>query len=599
MSIKRIANREENPKITKLNDYIDQYNQMELKPGAKLILQKIDAMRTQIYSDAESRNQGNFMEWYLTDPVRTEISRQQLGQDKNLIFIEDSKGQIKNLTRSNWEKMTKPMIGKRSENYCNMDNLIHDVETANQNVKAHPSPQALFNLKNALEALQHQTLLIINNDIHHNKPNMKRHFEALLNTTNHLLKELVHSNPELISTPKQEYTSLIQSLIAEDPKSQEELIRKLSTTQEQLSLNGFNVIYLGGGNNKNWLAINEETGEQCIIRLEKADDPKTDYSLVEEMKRDETIKNNLAQDYFYCPMILPALKKHFADRAINVAVSELCQDGDIRSHHLRTLANTPENDKNRNRCSGTLDTIEQIARIASDFNKKGMAYMDIKATNFLRRADEQLITADIKSVVRTNEKNQVSLTDISTTFGPPEYNFGDESYVEADSYMAYQIGLVAYDLMVSTQEHDAQHIILDKLERREPLDFDLPVFNTPEGKEIKVLIETMLDPKPGYRPSLNMISGIAHDLRLQHGFVSETGEKLKQNDFKEEQANGLTTSQVISPQTNSAEYSNKNISAQEFSKQFKHEYRNIIRKTEEPFEELLEEEPDQTMVLGR
>lgn len=204
--------------------------------------------------------------------------------------------------------MTKPMLGKRSENYCKMDNLIHNVEMASQNLKTEPSPKALLNMKDALQALQAQTLLLINNDIHQNKPNMKRNFESLLNTTNHLLKELVTNNPELINAPKQKYNSLIQSLIAENSTSQEEIIRRLSTTQEQQSLNGFDVIYLGGGNNKNWLARNEETGEQCIIRLEKADDPKTDYNLVEEMKNDETIKNNLAQDYFYCPVILPAQK---------------------------------------------------------------------------------------------------------------------------------------------------------------------------------------------------------------------------------------------------------------------------------------------------
>ncbi|VEH26679.1 protein kinase domain-containing protein [Legionella sainthelensi] len=495
--------------------------------------------------------------------------------------------------------MTKPMLGKRSENYCKMDNLIHDVEMASQKLKTEPGPQALLNMKDTLQALQAQTLLLINNDIDHNKPNMKRNFEALLSTTNHLLKELLTNNPKLINVPKQKYHSLIQSLIAENSTSQEDIIRRLSTTQEPQSLNGFDVIYLGGGNNKNWLARNEETGEQCIIRLEKADDPKTDYNLVEEMKNDETIKNNLAQDYFYCPVILPAQRKHYVDRPVNVAVSEFCQDGDIRSHHLRTIATTPENDKNSTRCSGTLNAIEQIAKVASDFNKKGMAYMDIKATNFLRRDNEQLITADIKSVVRTNEKNQVSRGDISTTFVPPEHYFGDEQYLETDSYMTYQIGLVAYDLMVSTEEHDAQNIILDKLARKEPLDFDLPVFNTPEGKEVKVFIETMLDSQPDYRPSLNMIMGIAHDLRVRHGFVSEISEGVKQNDLKNEHANELTASQVISQQTPNAESSNKNRATQEFSTQFKNEYQNIIRRTAEPVEELLEEEQEQTTVLSR
>ncbi|VEB32294.1 serine/threonine protein kinase [Legionella sainthelensi] len=40
MSIKRVVNREDDPIINRLNQYIDQYNQMELKPGAKILLQK-------------------------------------------------------------------------------------------------------------------------------------------------------------------------------------------------------------------------------------------------------------------------------------------------------------------------------------------------------------------------------------------------------------------------------------------------------------------------------------------------------------------------------------------------------------------------------
>lgn len=533
MSIKRVPNREDNLKIGRLNDLINQYNKMESPPRAKSLLQKIDAMRNQLYTDNELRENNEFMKWYFTDPIRNEITHNNLGKDRDQIFVEDSKLQIKNLTLHNWKKMTNPLMGSRSENYCKMDHLIHDVEAASQNMNQQPSPKALSHLKNTLEVLQQQTLFMINNNIQHNKPNMQRNFEYLLDTTNNLLnvtnqfsRKFITQSPDKIRTIGHTCTPLIESLIAGNNDAQQETIRNLSRSTEQQLLNGFNVTFLGGGNNRNWRAENPETGAQFVIRVEKADDPNTDYSIVNEIKNDETIKNNLAQDYFYYPARLLGQDKRFGDRDINVAISEFCPNGDLFNHLLRKIERNPGQEHSL-RSSDTLDAIEQVAKIASDFNQRNLGYMDIKATNFLKRSTGEVITADVKSVVRTEEDNRVRLSDISTTISPPEYYHGKESSVNANSYMAYQIGLMAYDLMVSTREHNAQEDLFALLNNRSsldnnlPLNFDLPVFNTPAGKEIKVFIQTMLEPKPESRLSLEQIQPLAHSLRVQHGFVAE------------------------------------------------------------------------------
>ncbi|KTD53854.1 serine/threonine protein kinase [Legionella santicrucis] len=574
MGIKQIVQSDENPKIARLNDLIEQYNQMHSKPNAVALLQKIEAMKNQIYSDSELRNNGNFMEWYFTNPITNEIRDKKLGKDINLIFIEDSKSEIKNLTLEYWKKMTKHvMLGTRSKNCCKMDDLISAVETARQNLNKQQGSQdqAPLELKNSLEALQVQTLFMINNEIINSKRNTQESFETLINITNYLLKDLLNSYPELINTPEYEYTSLIESLIAADTESQIEIFRKLFHTQDPLQLNGFDVTYIGGGNNKIWLAENEKGNSQFIIRLENADVPKTDYSLVDEMKNDGAIKNNLAQDYFYCPVILPQRGRD-PKRCINVAVSEFCPDGDLRNHHIQTIANGQETDKNITRCLGTLDAIEQVAKIASDFNQKNMAYMDIKATNFLKRSN-QLITADTKSVVRTDKDNLVDVSDISTTFEPPEYRFGVERTVEAGAYMAYQIGLMAYDLMVSTQEHNAQDSILNNLQKRESLDFNLPVFNTLEGKDIKNFIETILNPEPHCRLPLDVIIGKARALKILHS--EEIEDKWNGNTFRDNESESSFALDLLKPIKN----------CQEFFKQFKHEYKEITQKTtdkEEP-----------------
>ncbi|KTD58603.1 serine/threonine protein kinase [Legionella sainthelensi] len=536
MRIKQIEQSEENPKISRLNDLIEQYNQMHSRPNAIVLLQKIEAMRMQIYSDRELRKNGNFMEWYFTNPIAEEI-RDSLKFDKdiNLIFIENSKSEIKNLTLEYWKKITKhAMLGTRSKNCCKMDNLISEVEIARQNLNIQQSTQDqnLLKLKNSLEALQKQTLFMINNEILSSKRNTQENFETLLHTTNYLLKDLFDSYPELIRTSEHKDTSLIESLVAEDKKSQGEIFRRLYYTQAPQQLNEFNITHIGGGNNKIWLAENVKAGTEFIIRIENADVPKTDYDLVDEMKNDDLIKKNLAQDYFYCPVILPQQGRD-PKRRINIAVSEFCPNGNLHNHHMQTIANSPETDRTINRCLGTLDAIEQVARIASNLNQKNMAYMDIKATNFLRRASK-LITADTKSVVRTDKDNLVDVSDISTTFEPPEYRFGVEKTVNAGAYMAYQIGLMAYDLMVSTEEHNAQDTILDNLQKRAPLDFNLPIFKTLEGEHIKELIETILNPDPHSRPPLDVIIGKAQALKILHG--NEIEERLEKNTHSDNQS---------------------------------------------------------------
>jgi hypothetical protein len=522
MPIKKIDASPGNTKIDKLNNLISQY---EKKPGSKTLLQKIDALRNQIYLDSTARKVGNFMDWYISDPIRTEINFHKMGQDRSIIFTEDSQNPIKDLTLSVWQKLTKPLIplpipliGGRYEQYNRMDKFIIEVEKANKIATEQGDPKSLLALKTALEELQKQTLFMINNEIPDNT-NLLRNFEALLSTTNHKLNNLIKSNLQLLSSPTHAAAPLMRSLIAENEQSQIELVRHLFYTKNSKQLNGFNVVYLGGSNNRNWLATNEETGKQFVIRLEQADDPRTDYSLVDAMRSDETIKRHLAEDCFYHPMLLPSHAEGYDDHPVNVAISEFCPSGDLRSFQQYAVDISPEKIKNTTRCTGVLNLTEQIASFASDLNKQHMAYMDIKASNFLIRDSGKVITADTKSIVRTDNENRVAFKDITTTFKPPEQNFwlkikGVPKEVEAEAYMTYQIGFAVYDLMVSTKDYNAGDAHL-ALQEGESLNFDLPVFATPEGKKIQALIESTMDPDPKKRPSLDKVVAMCQSLQKE------------------------------------------------------------------------------------
>ena len=72
--------------------------------------------------------------------------------------------------------------------------------------------------------------------------------------------------------------------------------------------------------------------------------------------------------------------------------------------------------------------------------------------------------------------------------------------------MTYQLGLALYDYLVLPElssDRTATPWCMTN-----PLDFTNPVFQSVDGKNIKVLITKMTDPDPGKRPSLVALDNI-------------------------------------------------------------------------------------------
>lgn len=152
----------------------------------------------------------------------------------------------------------------------------------------------------------------------------------------------------------------------------------------------------------------------------------------------------------------------------------------------------------------------QVAQFCDDLDKKGIAYPDIKAENFLLRDDGTVVTADLKSVIRT-QNGQLAKGEISTTFSPPEMRGSDA--MSSNAWMSFQIGLMTYDLMVGGGTGEAKPWLDDFFDGND-LDFSAPVFQSQQGQQVKSLIERAMDRDPSQRPTLAEFSQQTAQLKI-------------------------------------------------------------------------------------
>ena len=152
--------------------------------------------------------------------------------------------------------------------------------------------------------------------------------------------------------------------------------------------------------------------------------------------------------------------------------------------------------------------LEQLASICEELSNQNIAHPDIKLTNFLTDSDGNIIIADKKLFISIDVKGNIHSGEISTSkiLAPPEYRNGSkDKEINASAFMTYQLGLALYDYLVLPElssDRTATPWCMTN-----PLDFTNPVFQSVDGKNIKVLITKMTDPDPGKRPSLSEVKG--------------------------------------------------------------------------------------------
>lgn len=503
--------------VIKLNGLIDAYNKKADKTPVDL--QLIDAMAEQTYISFRANPSSNplstnnkFMKWYMQKQIDKELEQfvfekpPQYNKQKQFISLTQT---LSLPTLEEWIETTTPKAGERSSPYKEIDNLLFAAQIPPPPIdlgEDFAPPAARTTTKELIEnvvALQKKILHLLIN-LPRDKPLMQERFKSLLLQTNSYLNQLIELDPII----KAEYkiAAPIPNFIDFSSENSNEIIADfvflLANQQNDFTQGDFQLSYLGGNNNRNWLATNAETGEHYVVRLEKADDPHTNYLLVDEVKKHSELKEHLANDIIYYPTNEVMLALNYA-RPFNLAISEYCPKGDILGYRntkkdsieILTLA---------------VDTARQVAEMAASFQKDKKGYFDIKPENFLIREDGTVITADFKSIQRTRI-NQVLMNEISTTdaYAPPETR-GVHPKFDANKFMSYQIGAMMYLMVINVKEEEKK-LILEKLEKGE-LSYNYPIFQSEFGKEVKNLIESTQNSTPVLRPSPEMIAKKCQEL---------------------------------------------------------------------------------------
>jgi serine/threonine protein kinase len=517
--------------IEKINGMIERYNE---EPNI-LLLQQIDGLAQQIYNVYRvepNQVSSSFMKWYFRGEIHHEL--RQLANESELNF--NNKRMFLHLTPvtadtvptfEKWQKGTTQIVarglglrGSRSEIYTKVDPYLMNISAPTSDGK-HDWQFVLANL----EVLQSKIIHILNNDLYEGNPKKIARFTQLLSATNQMMRNVINMSSEYTDRYKQ-----APDLGIIDPNTEEpghtipELVTHLTMTQERLQLDDYTLEYLGGNNNKNWKIINRETGDIHILRVEKAESY-TDYLLLNELKTNPTINRFIAVDsLFYPTEEIETVPGSGAERPYNLAISEYCPNGDLLSNRRKMNDVSPEDI-----ASEVLGQVEQVATFMSELHRNRVAYMDLKAENFILRPNGEVITADLKSVISCPD-GRVKINDISTTeeAAPPEYP--ESRTYDTDKFMSYQAGLMLYILMVGPSAEEKSELITQFQERGE-WDFSHPVFASEGGAQIRTLINAATQQNPENRPSVGVI---AQQCRAIHHDLQHDAEQMNRVDLNEE-----------------------------------------------------------------
>ncbi len=526
-----------NKAVDQLNEMIHKYNENSGTANI-LLLQQIDALAFDIFRRARHSEQfdnvgATFMRWYLQNNVQHELrqiseeSKDNLSNKLMFIFLspQESTGSV---TLKQWKKDTthksNVFFSKRDDVYVQIDYLLSRLDVLQTNASGHTDWE---NIYSCLDLLQSKIIHLLNNDLSQADADTIDKFNRLLTSTNSYMRNVVSMNEDIRAKLTQPSSTLglfdpnetergrtikdVARMVAMTPKRGLNSPMRNSASSEpepdspmRSSTRGafgdFTLEYLGGHNNKNWKMLNRETGDVHILRVEKADYYSYPYLLLHKLHNDPTFSPYIARDDFYYPVnnILLASDQPKDTRDFNFAVTEFCARGDLLSNRRR-MSELPVEVVG----STVLNQVTKVANFMFLLQKKDTMYMDVKAENFMLRDNDDVITADFKSIIQCTG-GKVRLGDLTSTYYPPEYTSPTGRELETEPFMVYQIGVMLYMLMVSPANSDEQLAISDNIEKG-ILDFSHPVFQTPQGNLAQEIIINTTHSKPEERWPLGLL----------------------------------------------------------------------------------------------
>ncbi|MFT4060416.1 MAG: hypothetical protein QM652_12815, partial [Legionella sp.] len=257
-------------------------------------------------------------------------------------------------------------------------------------------------------------------------------------------------------------------------------------------LNNNGIQFLGGSNSKNFKIIPNDGSSPFVLKIEnRMGMPKW----AEEHLRVHSLRE----------IFTPVLSARQASCVVNgtqitrtLLITEFCSGGDLEAHSKTYLTNYSE------RIKSALNIYHQMATILMGISNDQCAFPDMKNTNWLIESSGMVRLADTKSFVPVDSDDHIDKSKneeiwfhfLSTKFmNPPE--FAGSSSFSADKIHSFMLGKNLYQYLSG-----CNHSYLKKRDNASTYDFSSPVFNNEEGKELKQLIEVMVQPNPNYRISV-------------------------------------------------------------------------------------------------
>lgn len=532
-----------NEKIEQLNAMIKEYNANEDTPNI-LLLQQIDALALDIFRRAAHSRQfddvgEHFVAWYKQDHVqhvlRAQLNTKEANRSNKLMFVFLSPQEdTHEVSLRQWEHDTKDFrkkksniisffssasasasasVNKRGDVFAQIDIILSKLDAVQSNTNGPPDWKTIYS---HLDLLQAKLLHILNDELYQGKPKITKTFIQLLASTNDYMRNVVNMNEDIKKKLEQHSSTL--GLFDPNEKATDQtiydfakLVIKAPTMQDRrMPFGDYTFEYLGGNNNKNWIMRHRETGDVRILRVEKAHEYPYPYLAIHKLRHNPSFVSYVAHDDFFLPVdnILSDSNDPQSGVRFNFAVTEFCSRGDLLSNRRRMPAELPADDV----AYTVLKQVTKVAEFMSLLHRYSMAYVDIKAENFMLRDNDEVITSDFKSISLNSSGNLVK-NDISTTCEPPEFTSGYGSdKLAMEPFMVYQIGVMLYMLMLKPNNEEEKKAIYRNIAERKVPNYDYPVFQTPLGNLVQEIINNTTRSEPTERWSLD-------DLRARLGMV--------------------------------------------------------------------------------
>lgn len=252
--------------------------------------------------------------------------------------------------------------------------------------------------------------------------------------------------------------------------------------------------FLAGFNSMNFKVTHKDTGHvSLLVAQEQLGMPKNTLSDVRPFLKDVFLPVRAEQQaVFKNEKGLPITK--------SLMVTDFCPGGDLMQYSAKL------NHSDSIKTTSALNLYSQMTHVLITLGEKNAFHSDMKNKNWIVDKNEQIRIVDTKGICPTerglynvnNDANRWYLNGVhSDHMDAPERGLRFTDGFSADKAHSYMLGKNLYQFLTECSNDS-----LEKKHDASEYDFDLPIFKTQTGIELKNLIQQMIKPAPHERIAL-------------------------------------------------------------------------------------------------